>query len=206
MSIHDIYGHVRFGHVRAAAYDRSGSVPKDSPRRPSAAAARRRARSGRQTPLGRLLRERRQALGYSRARVSDLTGIRRGTLEGWELGRVAKPPLDDVLRLTRFLGISPDELAATVLDDRSNPAEPRSDSGAIPLLEQAISLFGWTDEQAAAALHASAEKVRAWRAGILTMTLPEVMVVAALVGLHAAGTAAAGTKPSELVTTLAAND
>lgn len=179
-------------------------MPKDRPRRPSGPSARRRARSGRQTPLGRLLRERRQALGYSRARVSELTGIRTGTLEGWELGRVAKPPLDDVLRLTRFLAISPDELAATVLQDGTAPtSRPRKGAGAVPLLEQALALFGWTEEQAGAALHASVEKVRAWRAGTLAMTLPEVMVVAALLGLYAAGSAAAGATTPELAQTLA---
>jgi len=179
-------------------------MPKDRPRRPSGTSARRRARSGRQTPLARLLRERRQALGYSRARVSELTGIRTGTLEGWELGRVVKPPLDDVLRLTRFLGISPDELAATVLEDGAAPTSRLNEGdGAVPLLEQAIALFGWTEGQAAAALHASADKVRAWRAGTLAMTLPEVMVVAALLGLHAAGSAAAGATTLELARTLA---
>ena len=43
--------------------------------------------SPRQTALGRLLQERREAAGYSRARVGELVGIKPGTIEGWELGR-----------------------------------------------------------------------------------------------------------------------
>ena len=39
-----------------------------------------------QTALGRLLQERREAAGFSRARVGELVGIKPGTIEGWELG------------------------------------------------------------------------------------------------------------------------
>lgn len=156
------------------------------------------------TPLGRLLQERREALGYSRARTSELTGLRAGTIESWELGRVAKPPVDDVLKLARFLAISPDEVAAAVLerDGARRESAGASASGAVPLLEQAIALFGWSEEQAAAALQTSAARVQAWRAGTLAMTLPEVMSVAALVGLHAAGAAARGGRIADLVATL----
>src|SRR5437016_5110564 len=59
--------------------------------------------SPRQTALGRLLQDRREAAGYSRARIGDLVGIKPGTIEGWELGRVSKPPIHDVLRLAHFL-------------------------------------------------------------------------------------------------------
>ncbi len=45
----------------------------------------------RQTALSRLLQDRREAAGYSRARVGELIGIKPGTIEGWELGRVTKP-------------------------------------------------------------------------------------------------------------------
>lgn len=165
----------------------------------------------RRTPLGRLLQERREALGLSRTRTSDLTGIKCGTIEGWELGRVAKPPLDDVLRLTRFLGVSPDELAATVLDrDDSTPGggsihagiRPAGTPGAVPLLEHAIELFGWSETQTAGALQTTPTTLRAWRAGSLAMSLPEVMTVAALIGLHAAGAVAADVHTAELANVL----
>jgi transcriptional regulator with XRE-family HTH domain len=142
------------------------------------------------TPLGRLLQARRESLGYSRTRAGAILGIPPGTIEGWELGRVAKPPLQDVLRLARFLGLSAAEIEAAVLEEseaESRAPGPAPEAGAAHLLEQAIALFGWTDAQAATALQTTETKVRAWRSGKLAMTLPEVMTVAALIGLHAAG-------------------
>src|SRR3954465_13303042 len=107
--------------------------------------------SPRQTALGRLLQERREAAGYSRARVGELTGIKPGTIEGWELGRVARPPIHDVLRMAHFLGISSEEITAAVFEgagggeppaDRPGPTgrkegEGRRAEGAVPLLEAA---------------------------------------------------------------------
>jgi DNA-binding transcriptional regulator YiaG len=141
------------------------------------------------TALGRLLQERRTSLGYSRTRAGAILGIPPGTIEGWELGRVTKPPLEDVLKLARFLGISAAEIEAAVLGgDVSPPPGPAVPGrGAVPLLEQAIDVFGWTEAQAAAALRTSVQEVRAWRSGKQAMTLPDVMAVAALLGLHAAG-------------------
>jgi transcriptional regulator with XRE-family HTH domain len=141
------------------------------------------------TALGRLLQTRREALGYSRTRAGAILGIPPGTIEGWELGRVAKPPLHDVLRLARFLGISSDEIEAAALEKPSEMTETHRvpESGPAHLLEQAIALFGWTEAQAATALQTTETKVRAWRSGKVAMTLPEVMTVAALIGLHAAG-------------------
>jgi transcriptional regulator with XRE-family HTH domain len=149
------------------------------------------------TALGRLLQERRTALGYSRTRAGTILGIPPGTIEGWELGRVAKPPVHDVLRLARLLGISPAEIEAAVLEDSpleadEETSEPRP--GAASLLEQAFSLFAWSNAQAAAALQTTPEAVAAWRSGERTMTLPETMSVAALIGLHAAGATAQKTR------------
>ena len=143
--------------------------------------------------LGRLLQSRREALGYSRTRAGAILGIPPGTIEGWELGRVTKPPLQDVLRLARFLGISPAEIEAAVLEEGAGTASPAAAPAPGPahLLEQAIALFGWTEAQAAAALQTTETKVSAWRSGEVAMTLPEVMTVAALIGLHAAGAPAA---------------
>lgn len=146
--------------------------------------------SAQKTLLGRLLQERREALGYSRTRAGEAVGIPPGTIEGWEIGRVAKPPIHDVFRLARLLRISGEEIEAAVIDagavEPPPPQAPPSE-GAAPLLEQAIALFGWSDDQAAAALRTKPGKVRAWRRGALEMTLPELMTVAAMIGLHAAG-------------------
>lgn len=79
-------------------------------------------------------------LGYSRARVAELVEIKAGTLEGWELGRVTKPPVHDVLRLARFLGISAEEIEAAVLGDQ-RPRRDQTATDAIPLLEQAVALL-----------------------------------------------------------------
>ena len=71
----------------------------------------------RQTALGRLLQERREAAGFSRTRIGELVGIKAGTIEGWELGRVARPPIHDVLRLAHFLRIPADEIQRAVFED-----------------------------------------------------------------------------------------
>ena len=78
--------------------------------------------SPRQTALGRLLQERREAAGYSRARVGELVGIKPGTIEGWELGRVARPPIHDVVRMAHFLSVPPDEITAAV--SAKSPSSP----------------------------------------------------------------------------------
>src|ERR671932_1930992 len=82
-----------------------------------------------QTALGRLLQERREAAGYSRTRVGELVGIKPGTIEGWELGRVARPPIHDILRLAHFLQIGSDEIEAAVFADTAAvPPEQGSDA------------------------------------------------------------------------------
>jgi transcriptional regulator with XRE-family HTH domain len=143
------------------------------------------------TALGRLLQERREELAYSRTRLGELAGIKPATIEAWELGRVTKPPIHDILKLARFLRISLEDVEAAVLrDDAVEPRAPRplrEAEGAVPMLEQAMELFGWTDEQMAAALHTTREQVSAWRRGAETIPLREFMTVAALVGLHTAG-------------------
>src|SRR4051794_39598228 len=55
------------------------------------------------TALGDLLKRRRLALGFSRTRVGELSQINASTIEAWETGRVAKPPIHDVMRLARAL-------------------------------------------------------------------------------------------------------
>ena len=144
------------------------------------------------TRLGLLLQARREAAGYSRTRLGELVDVPAGTIEGWEIGRVAKPPIHDVLKVARVLRIPVVEIEAAVLEPEQAPTEtvhsPADDgAGAAPLLEQAIELFGWTEEQAAAALQTSVGRVRAWRRGTRGMTLPEVMTVAALLALRAVG-------------------
>src|SRR5215212_1587042 len=119
-----------------------------------------------QTALGRLLQDRRESAGYSRTRVGELVGIKPGTIEGWELGRVARPPVHDVLRLARFLRISADEVQDAVFADVVEPRSRgrRRRQGGVPLVEAAFRLFGWKDEAAAAdALNTTPDRIRGWR-------------------------------------------
>ena len=155
--------------------------------------------SPRQTALGRLLQDRRQAAGYSRTRVGQLIGMKPGTIEGWELGRVAKPPIHDVLRLAYFLGISGDEIQEAVFEDAEETPPPRESpdgdrrspgprrQGAVPLLEAAFRLFGWADEQqAAAALNTTGERVRRWRSGVERMEFADYLTLTSMIGIAAA--------------------
>ena len=118
-----------------------------------------------QNALARLLQERREAAGYSRARLGALVGVSAGTIEGWELGRVGRPPFHDVIRIASFLRIPLEDLqravfadAGDVPDRDEHPGQPerkkagrKKRPGAVPLLEAAFRLYGWGDEAEAAA-------------------------------------------------------
>lgn len=155
----------------------------------------------RQTALGRLLQDRRESAGYSRTRVGHIVGIKPGTIEGWELGRVARPPIHDVLRLAHFLGIPPEQIQRAVFEDAGEvpsaadlPDQPegrkarrRRPEGAVPLLEAAFRLFGWRDEaDAADALGATPEQVRQWRTGAEQMTFADYLTLTSMIGVAAA--------------------
>jgi transcriptional regulator with XRE-family HTH domain len=154
-----------------------------------------------QTALGQLLQARREALGYSRARVGELIGIKPGTIEGWELGRVTRPPIHDVLRLTRYLEIPATDIERAVFADAGDVPERaevghheaaiagrrRRPRGGVPLLEAAYRLFGWaSDADAAEALGATADQVQSWRTGTAQMAFSEYMVLASMIGVAAA--------------------
>jgi len=157
--------------------------------------------TARQTALGRLLQERREAAGYSRTRSGELVGIKPGTIEGWEIGRVARPPVHDVLRLAHFLGITPFEILAAVFEDAGEVA-PASDQaavkerkkgrklpteGAVPLLEASFRLFAWKDDaEAARALNSTPDQVRRWRSGAEAMALADFLTLTSMIGLAAA--------------------
>src|SRR5688572_15441677 len=79
-----------------------------------------------QTALARLLQERREAAGYSRAKLGKTLGISPGTIEGWELGRIGKPPFHEVMRIASFLRIAFEDLQRAVF----------ADSGTVPDAEE----------------------------------------------------------------------
>lgn len=143
--------------------------------------------------LGSLLQARRSQQGYSRARVAEAVGSSPGTIEGWEVGRVAKPPLSDVLRLARFLSISLAEIEqAALADDDETSREhgsTRSDSGAArripgtaPLLEEAIRVLGWSEEEAADFLQTTPAQIGAWRRRSAALPIVDVLALTSIVG------------------------
>jgi transcriptional regulator with XRE-family HTH domain len=157
--------------------------------------------TSRQTALGKLLQERREAVGYSRTRAGALVGIKPGTIEGWELGRVAKPPIHDIVRLAHFLGISADEIQRAVFEDAgeapvaadAGSGEERKKSGrrrehgAVPLLDAAFQLFAWKDASAAAdALNTTADQVERWRSGVERMEFADFLALTSMIGVAAA--------------------
>ena len=142
------------------------------------------------TPLGRLLQERRRQRGYSRVRAGELADLNPSTIESWELGRVSKPPIHDVLRLARVLEIPTADLEHAVLPDSpaatvEPPALPLSNA---PLLEQAMAVLGWSESDAAAALNTSLLRIRTLRRGNDDLSVLEVMTLTALLAaFHGAG-------------------
>ena len=152
---------------------------------------------GDRNAVAKLLQEERERAGYSRAKLGELLGISPGTIEGWELGRVERPPFHDVIRLAEFLRISHDDLLAAVTtdsgglpaqqDDASGVARktrPKKAPGAAPLLEAAFRLFGWRgDQDAASALDVSPDQVRRWRLGTKPMKVVDYLALTAMVNV-----------------------
>src|SRR5438045_2665976 len=152
---------------------------------------------GERSALAKLLQEQRERAGYSRARLGELLEISPGTIEGWELGRVERPPLHDVIRLAEFLRISHDDLLeAVTADSGGTPPQQDNSSGgargsrpkkrlaAVGLLEASFRLFRWKDEdQAAVALTVSPDQVRRWRRGAEPMNVVDYLSLTAMVNV-----------------------
>jgi len=151
-----------------------------------------------QTAVARLLQERREQAGYSRVRLAELVGISAGSIEGWELGRVGKPPFHEVIRIAAFLRIPLEDLqqavfadGGTVPDPDEHPGIPqrrrpgrKKSLGAVPLLEAAFRLYRWRDErEAAEALATTPDQVRAWRRGSRRMSIGQYMALTATVNV-----------------------
>ena len=152
------------------------------------------------TELGRLLKARRESLGYSRTRAAQLSGVNASSLEAWELGRVNKPPIHDVVRLARTLSISMEDLERTVLspgDPGAAPTDHGNSNGngallgadGLPLIERAIGLLGWSEADAAVVLQTTPERIQALHEGEGELTVLEVVT---LIGVLARFPAARG--------------
>jgi len=151
-----------------------------------------------QNALARLLQERREAAGYSRARLGKIVGISAGTIEGWELGRVERPPFHEVMRIAAFLRIPLDDIqrvafadAGAIPDpgehpgqlDRKKPGRKKR-LGEVPLLEAAFRLYGWeNEEEAADVLGTTPDQVRAWRGGTERMEVADYIALTSVVNI-----------------------
>lgn len=155
-------------------------------------------------PLERLLRSRREQLGYSRTRAAQLSGVNASSIEAWEQGRVSKPPIHDVLRLARVLSIPIGELERSVLEEidaadaggaggagAAPAARPREtgDVGLVglPLFDRAAMLLGWSDADAASALNTSPERVAGLRRGEGELSVLEVLTLIAVTAAFPSG-------------------
>jgi transcriptional regulator with XRE-family HTH domain len=151
-----------------------------------------------QNSIARLLQERREAAGYSRARLGKIVGVSAGTIEGWELGRVGRPPFHEVMRIASFLRIPLEDIQRAVFADAGpvperdeHPGQPerkkagrKKRPGAVPLLEAAFRLYGWADEaEAAEALGTTPEQVRSWRSGRERMDVADYMALTTTVNV-----------------------
>lgn len=124
------------------------------------------------TALGLLLKTRREAKRHSRAHIAEALGIPSGTIEGWERGRVAKPPITDVFRLAEYLDIQLEEVRIATLQDAepvpTPPLRGSRDDGSFrradPLVEAAVSALGGP-ERLARELGTTVTRVEAWRHG-----------------------------------------
>lgn len=151
-------------------------------------------------PLGRLLKERREQLGYSRTRASQLSGVNASSIESWESGRVSKPPIHDVVRLARVLSISMSELERAVVHEEEAelsegpPAAPPDATAAsnaaafgAPLLARALAVLRWTDAEAASALGTSPARVTRLRTGEDELSNLEVLTLTAVLAAFPGG-------------------
>lgn len=144
--------------------------------------------------LRQLLRSRREELGYSRTRASQLSGVNANTIEAWEVGRVLKPPIQDVIRLARVLSISLEELEQAAMQedgsgDRGGPGTELGERAAVsaaakgvglPLLARAMDLLAWNDRDAAQALSTSSARIRRLRGGADELSVLEAMTLIAM--------------------------
>lgn len=80
------------------------------------------------TPLGRLLRARRQKNRVSWKRLEQAVGVEDQTMMRWERGATLDPPIGKVLLYAREVGISLEELAGVLLpsDDRNGRGDQPS--------------------------------------------------------------------------------
>jgi transcriptional regulator with XRE-family HTH domain len=165
-----------------------------------------------QNALARLLQERREHAGYSRAKLGRAVEISEGTIEGWELGRVERPPFHEVTRIAAFLKVPFEDLVEAVVADcgvipvleehlverRQRKPGRKKRHGVPPMLEAAFRLYGWQGEdEAAEALDTTPGRVRAWRRGAAPMGLRDYISLATMINLALAAALKSGNESND---------
>jgi transcriptional regulator with XRE-family HTH domain len=135
------------------------------------------------THLARLIKRRRERVRMSRLRASQLSGINVSSIEAWEMGRVAKPPIHDVMRLAYVLSISPRELQQASFADVPLPegVDTTARCGWL-LLDRAMLVMEWNDHDVGAALSTTPERVRALRDGSARPSELEAVTLGMILG------------------------
>jgi transcriptional regulator with XRE-family HTH domain len=165
-----------------------------------------------QNAVARLLQGHRERAGYSRAKLGSTLDISEGTIEGWELGRVERPPFHEVTRIVAFLKVPFEDLVEAVVADsggipmleehvverRQRKRGRKKRHGVPPMLEAAFRLYGWQDDdEAAEELGTTAERVRTWRRGTAPIDLRDYISLATMINLALAHALKSGNEPGE---------
>jgi transcriptional regulator with XRE-family HTH domain len=135
--------------------------------------------------LGKLLQSRREAAGLSRPRLARLVDMSPGTIEGWETERVTRPPIAEILRIARALGISLGDVEAAVLagDDREPvSASTGASNAALELLKLAMARYDWSEAQVDEMLDEPTGSCASWLNGL---PMPQRSAVAATIAVTA---------------------
>jgi transcriptional regulator with XRE-family HTH domain len=135
--------------------------------------------------LGSLLREYRKWDGYSRVALAERVAISVDQLERWEILGVPVPPPKSFLAVAEVVGIPGSAVDAALSGQaRSLPRDPIEVYETECVIEDAITVYGWSPEDVAEALQTSPTQVQAWRLGVVEMTALERLMLSDLVRLR----------------------
>jgi len=84
------------------------------------------------TPLGKLLRKRRETRRTSWKRLMHVVGLEDETMMRWERGTTKDPPISKALLFAEEVGVPLEELAATILGRPYQPRSKLSDASSDP--------------------------------------------------------------------------